>query len=292
MSQTFPPIDYLLVGHVTRDLLPGGGEALGGTAAYAALTAAALGRTVGLVTSAKGDFIPPTSGQLHWKVEPAESTTTFENRYQSGQRQQFLHAVARPLTLDLLPEAWQAAPLVHVGPVAGECDPAWLAAFAGRAFVGVTPQGWMRRVDAEGRVHGAAWEAAERWLPLASAVVLSLEDLGGDWTRARTLAGQTPLLVVTQGRGGSTLFTAAGEVNVPAPTVPEVDPTGAGDIFAAALFIALAGGALPEPAARFATCLAARSVTRAGLAGVPSSVESRTCAGWLDAALGAELREQ
>ncbi len=292
MSQNFPPIDYLLVGHVTRDLLPGGGEALGGTAAYSALTAAALGRTVGLVTSAKGDFIPPTSGALHWKVEPAESTTTFENRYQSGQRQQFLHAVARPLIPDLLPEAWKTAPLLHVGPVAGECDPVWLAAFSGRAFIGVTPQGWMRRVDAEGRVHVSEWEAAGRWLPLASAVVLSLEDLGGDWERARALATQTPLLVVTQGRAGSTLFTAEGEVQIPAPAVAEVDPTGAGDIFAAALFIALAEGVLPERAARFATCLAARSVTRAGLTGVPSPAESRSCAGWLDAAQSAELREQ
>ena len=40
------PIDYLIIGHLTRDLLPNGTR-LGGTAAYAALTARALGHACG-----------------------------------------------------------------------------------------------------------------------------------------------------------------------------------------------------------------------------------------------------
>ena len=43
--------DYLLIGHMTRDLLPDGGCAPGGTALYAALTAHRVGRRVGVVSA-------------------------------------------------------------------------------------------------------------------------------------------------------------------------------------------------------------------------------------------------
>ena len=45
------PVDYLVIGHVAHDLTPEGSR-LGGTAAYAALTARALGYRVGIVTAA------------------------------------------------------------------------------------------------------------------------------------------------------------------------------------------------------------------------------------------------
>lgn len=44
------PVDYLVIGHVTQDLTPSG-PVLGGTAAYAALTARAMGLRVGVVTA-------------------------------------------------------------------------------------------------------------------------------------------------------------------------------------------------------------------------------------------------
>ena len=44
------PIDYLMVGHVAHDLTPGGWR-LGGTTAYSALAARALGMRVGILTA-------------------------------------------------------------------------------------------------------------------------------------------------------------------------------------------------------------------------------------------------
>lgn len=278
MPDSLSPIDYLVVGHITRDLLPAGQSAVGGTAAYAALTAVALGRRTGILTSTGPEWPPP--GLLPTVSQfsvPAPATTTFENRYHDGQRCQYLHAVAATLTPDMLPAAWTGTPLIHLGPVAGECDPAWGEQWAGRAFLGLTPQGWMRQVDGGGRVRQTAWAAAARLLPLASAVVLSLEDVGGDWALAEAFARQTALLVVTQGRDGSTLFTRGQARHFPAPAVAEVDPTGAGDIFATAFFIALAGGTVPEQAIALATCLASRSVTRPGLAGVPTAADLAAC---------------
>ncbi|MBI3733145.1 MAG: hypothetical protein HY259_06765 [Chloroflexi bacterium] len=36
-------MDYLVIGHITKDLLPGGGYAIGGTSTYSALSAQRLG---------------------------------------------------------------------------------------------------------------------------------------------------------------------------------------------------------------------------------------------------------
>jgi hypothetical protein len=49
-KKSFEPIDYLVIGHLTQDIIPDGFR-LGGTAAYSALTARALGLRVGIVTS-------------------------------------------------------------------------------------------------------------------------------------------------------------------------------------------------------------------------------------------------
>ena len=48
---TLEPVDYLVIGHVAHDLTPEGPR-LGGTVAYSALTARALGLRVGVVTAA------------------------------------------------------------------------------------------------------------------------------------------------------------------------------------------------------------------------------------------------
>jgi sugar/nucleoside kinase (ribokinase family) len=73
------------------------------------------------------------------------------------------------------------------------------------------------------------------------------------------------LVCHTHGADGATV---AG-VHVPAPAVEEVDPTGAGDTFAAAFVTAYRAGADPVAAARQACELAARSVTVLGAMQAP-----------------------
>ena len=271
MPSPCPSVDYLLVGHVTRDLQPDGGMRLGGTVSYAGRTAAALGRSVGIVTSVgPAADLSPLEARATIVSRPAPQTTTFENVYtEEGQRSQFAYTVARPLSVEVLPAAWQNAPLVHIGPIMDECDPALVEHFAGRAFVGLTPQGWMRTRDSAGRVHSQRWEAAERLLPLASAVVLSLEDVGGDWEVIQAYARQTAILVVTRGWLGGALFLDGVAQTFPAFAAEEIDATGAGDIFAAAFFVALTREMLPQKAVVFAACIAADSVRREGLASAP-----------------------
>ena len=278
MDHPLAPVDYLVVGHVTLDIQPGGARVLGGTASYASLTAAALGRTVGIVTSAGADAnLTPLDTLATLVRRPATTTTTFENVYVNGHREQYVYTPAALLTPDAIPHPWLTTPIVHLGPIWHECDPGLADYFAGKAFVGITPQGWMRNSDPHGRIFPIAWAEAGHLLPLASAVVLSIEDIGGNWDLAMQFAQQTRLLVVTCGWDGGTLFLDGQTTTFPAVPLTQVDPTGAGDIFATAFFIAMASGAQPLAATSFAACLAARSVTRVGLASTPQPDEVAAC---------------
>ncbi|MFN2109780.1 MAG: PfkB family carbohydrate kinase [Anaerolineae bacterium] len=278
MDPNLAPIDYLVIGHVTHDILPNGTRVLGGTVSYASLTAAALGRAVGIVTSASAEAdLAPLDKLATLVRRPAPDTTTFENVYVNGHREQYVYTFAAPLTPEAVPQSWLKTPIVHLGPIMRECDPKLADHYTGKAFLGLTPQGWMRSSDARGHVFPIAWAEAEHLLPLASAVVLSIEDIGGNWDLAKQFAQQTRLLVVTCGWDGGTIFINGQPTTFPAVPVTQVNPTGAGDIFATAFFIAMAAGAQPLAATRFAACLAARSVTRVGLASAPRPDEVAAC---------------
>ena len=269
------PVDYLVIGHVSQDLTPSGVR-LGGTAAYSALTARALGLRVGVVTACS----PETDlGLLHDVVVvsvPSAHSTTFENIYTKNGRRQVLYHRAEPLSLDNVPKSWRTVPIIHLGPVAQEVDSVLPASFS-PSLLGLTPQGWLRAWDESGRVEGTDWKNAEQALERAGAVVLSVEDVGGDEEQIEFMAAHTRILAVTEAAAGSRLYWHGDQRRFHAPEMPEMDATGAGDIFAAAFFIRLHVTRDPWEAARFATQLSARSVIRKGLEGIPTVEEIRAC---------------
>ncbi len=114
-------------------------------------------------------------------------------------------------------------------------------------------------------------------LPRIGAAVLSLEDAGGDENRIEAIAGACRILAVTEGPAGARLYWNGDLRRFQAPATDEVDATGAGDVFAAAFFVRLYETRDPWAAARFATCLASRSVTRPGLQGIPTPDEVQAC---------------
>jgi ribokinase len=73
-----------------------------------------------------------------------------------------------------------------------------------------------------------------------------------------------PVVIVKLGEQGVALVTAEGSQILPAPAVTAVDTTAAGDVFNAALAVALSEGAGLIEACRFANRAAALSVTRRG----------------------------
>jgi sugar/nucleoside kinase (ribokinase family) len=271
-------LDYLVIGHVTRDLVEGG-FTIGGTASYTARTAQALGCRVGAVTSASPDLdLSHVLDDILVVRIPAATTTTFENIYTPDGRCQILHATAEMLVPEMVPPDWTVAcnGIVHLGPVAQECDPALIDAF-GDAFIGLTPQGWMRCWNQARQVSRCPWKGAERLLARADTVVLSEEDVAGDETLVNRYAAQTQLLVLTQGASGCTVYTGGQSRHFPAPAVQEIDATGCGDIFATTFFFWLRRSGDPWTAARLANCVAAQSVTQRGLEGTPTADEIIKC---------------
>ncbi len=270
------PIDYLLIGHLTRDLTPQGYQ-VGGTVAYAALTARRLGKRVGIVTSHADDFYAPVLEGIPVVTLPAEYSTTFENTETPAGRRQHVLARAQPLDYPHIPETWMQTPIVHLAPVAQEVSPN-LARYFPDSFLGVTPQGWLREWDAGGRVRAGEWPEARFVLGNASAAVFSLEDINGDESRIEELIHACPVIVVTEGAEGARVYWHSDVRRFRPPPVEVVDTTGAGDIFAAAFFIRLHHTQDPWEAARFATRLASFSVTRRGLAGIPTPQEIESTA--------------
>ncbi len=263
--------EYLIIGHVTKDLVPGG-ERRGGTAAYAGLTALAWGARTALVTSCSPACdLSVLDGLLIQKVLSGRDTV-FENRYQDGEREQWIRSVAENLGAVHIPTAWFAPSIVHLAPVAGEIKADLLDRFP-HSLRCVTLQGWMRAPDSDGKVRRAVSPEAEQAARGAGAAVFSLDDVDRDAAAAERLAKLCPVTAVTDGAQGCRVFWK-GEVQAfRAPPEPEIDPTGAGDIFAAAFFLRLRETGDAWEAARLATALASGSVTRTGLAGVPSREE-------------------
>ncbi|MHB1293363.1 MAG: PfkB family carbohydrate kinase [Anaerolineae bacterium] len=270
MTHRRPAPEYLVIGHVTKDLLPDGGTRAGGTATYSALAARKLGADVGVLTSA-GPDMALFVGEPDIRVccKPAAETTTFENVYESGARRQYIRGVAGKLDASDLPESWRAAPIVQLGPVAQEVDASLAQAFT-QPLIGVTPQGWLRRWDGDGLVSAIDWVEAQAILDAAHVVVLSMEDLGGDRRRFAAYRRMARMIVLTAGPKGAYVFQGEREDHIPAYAVTEVDPTGAGDVFATAFLIRLRETDDPVEAARFANCTASFVVEGLGTSTLPA----------------------
>jgi hypothetical protein len=265
------PIDYLVIGHLTRDLTPAGPR-LGGTATFSALTAHALGLRVGIVTSWGAELsLEPLRG-IPVVSYPAEASTTFENLYTGLSRKQVVHSVAPWLDFFMVPEPWRSAPIVHLGPVAQEVTPDLVRHFP-TSLIGLTPQGWLRSWDEQGHVFPSEWPEASFMLEQAGATVISNEDVNYQEERIEEMAATSRILAVTEAGDGARVYWNGDVRRFRAPVVPSVDPTGAGDIFAAAFFTRLYTTRDPWEAGRFATQIASISVTRFYLDSVPTPAE-------------------
>lgn len=271
------PPDFVAVGHVTKDLLADGGFLIGGTATYASVTARNLGKQAAIVTSASADLaLAERLPGVQISLRPAQATTAFENIYEGGRRHQFVRAVAEPLTAADVPDAWRRAPIVLLGPLVRELGAEMLSVFPG-ALLGVTAQGWMRRWNSDGLVHDRRWDEAHAVLPLVDVLFFSYEDVGYDLERLKAYASLAKTAVVTHSHLGAIVYHGGRSQWYPGFQTKEVDPTGAGDVFAAAYMVAYHEMGDPFEPARFANCTASLSIEGRSISTIPSreQVEAR-----------------
>jgi sugar/nucleoside kinase (ribokinase family) len=268
------PIDYALIGHMTADLTPEG-RRVGGTVSYAIRTASAFGLRVGLLTSA--DPTDPLLDELapygQVVVVPSDHTTTFENAYSEQGRTQYIRAVAGPLRAEHVPPAWGDAPLLHVGPIAGEGDDLDLFARFEQARWMVTLQGWLRQWDASGLVRFKPW-FRPALLQRLDLLVFSEEDVRQQPGMLHQIAPYAKNLLYTQAERGGLHLQGGLPTAFRSPLVEQpVDPTGAGDVFATSVLCALYLTGSIRQAVQVGAALAANCVTRVGISGVPTPQE-------------------
>jgi len=270
MEGKMSPLTYLLIGHISKDLLPEGPR-LGGAVTFCGLTTAGLGLSSVVVTSAADSDAPLLKPlqHIHTIRIPSTATTTFVNHYTEDGRYQTISGHAEQLNHTHIPREWQNPEIVHFAPVANEVDEEIVRQFP-HSFRAATPQGWMRRWDEKGAVYYEPWLNADKVLPQVHVAVMSIEDVRGDEDAVQHFADMTPCMVVTRGAKGCTIFTGGQEYTVPTGFANEVDPTGAGDIFAASFVVHYYSNRDPLKAARFANYIAGESIKRIGLEGIPS----------------------
>jgi sugar/nucleoside kinase (ribokinase family) len=281
--------DYTAVGHVTVDVMADGSRRPGGSALYGALQAARLGLRARIITRGVRaeieQLLEPYLEELSLDVLEAPCTTTLATSGQGRERSQRMLAwageIGAELTLD--------TEILHLAPVARETD-ACTRASAIAAFIGVTPQGLVR--DWSGPDRRIVTRALElsRLPRRCDALVLSEAErascaalfTGADDRHAlrdRPALADAAVIAVTHGEAPTELRLPGGvEVHVEVPAVQRIcDDIGAGDVFAAAFFVALAGGEDPQAAAQLANAAAAVRVVAqsADAIGDRTAIEAR-----------------
>jgi len=246
----------LAIGHVTWDRLQGQ-TVLGGSVTYATQTARKLGWEAAALTSAGPDFDPARDlPGVTTFLARGDATTRFVNNYgEGGARTQVLSSRAGDVVLSLVPEEWRNPDVLLLGGVAAEIHGRAAEAFAAEV-VGANAQGWVRAFGPGGEVTPCEWQRPDENLAGVHALFLSEHDIPGALRRSRDLMSFVPMIAVTSGWRGLSLVTRDGIEQVPGFPRTEVDPTGAGDVFAATFLMRYQETGNPSEAAVFACCAA------------------------------------
>jgi hypothetical protein len=195
-----------------------------------------------------------------------EKTTVFLNDYpKDGPRIQWVEFVAPAIPPDVVRGRVSEADILFIAPVFGEMSLGeWTHAVEAR-IVGVGLQGFLKMKGLPHptvpRRHGVVRRPfrvePSRKLNV-DVVFLSEEDIAvfGDDALLPALTETVPLVVMTRGEKGATIFDDQRQTHIGAYATDAVDPTGAGDTFSAAFLYALATHATPEQAGRLAAAAA------------------------------------
>jgi sugar/nucleoside kinase (ribokinase family) len=250
-----------VLGHVSRDVVGDGSPRIGGGPWYAARALRRLGRRA--VIGAKCGRADRRRLLLRLEalglpvvLTASGETTGFSFRYEGQHRVMHVDAVGDPWTPEEARAATERVDWVHVAALLRSDFPAeTLAALAARCTVMLDGQGLVRPARVGPLVLDDDYDRDV--LRHASILKLSEEEavaLAGSVEAVAELG--VPEVVVTLGPDGCMIFDRGRVERVPAQSVTgPIDPTGAGDAFAATYLAARARGRSPALAAWRATAL-------------------------------------
>jgi sugar/nucleoside kinase (ribokinase family) len=259
-------VPVAVLGNLSLDLVDGGAPRPGGPPYYASRAIAALALPARVrVKCAPRDrpVFEHAFGDVRVEWLSGEATATYAFSYDGDVRTMEVRALGDAWTvadLDGVEEEW-----VHVGALfRGEFPAETLAALKERgARVSFDGQGLVRPAR-EGPLELEP-EPEPSFLRYVSILKLSEEEaraLVGSLEERSLSALGVPEVVVTLGSRGCIVVARRSLVHVPADALSGIDPTGAGDAFAAAYLIARSRGHDARAAAQRATRLVHRLLAR------------------------------
>ena len=250
MIEARRPPDVVVVGAASRDLADDDprGWRLGGGVSYSALTTARLGLATAAIigvdeVAARApelDLLRQEGVDVH--LVHLRRGPVFDNIEGPAGRRQVVHEVADPLDPEAVPRAWWSAAGWILAPVAAELPAAWARVPPAEAFVALGWQGLLRALVA-GEVVQRVRPGPHGLLERADLVGVGRDDLD-EGTELEDLYGALrpgATLALTHGERGGLVADRRDDGSLRLrryPAVPSrvvVDPTGAGDVFLAAL---------------------------------------------------------
>lgn len=236
---------YLAIGSVCWDVVDGDdAPRLGGSVLFAGQVALAAGWDVEVITSGTAqleDAVRAALPGVEVTVQRSAHDTVMAFGADADLGPQKVPTVADPIDLVRLGRRADAD-VVHLAPIMGEVTPELLTQLGGAGFVGITPQGLLRVREAFSH-RLRLLEAPEVWWAGHTDAIVVSESEHARLADEALASGRA--VAVTRGERGCCGWRGAERVDLPGVELASVSPTGtigAGDVFAAALFLGLAGG--------------------------------------------------
>jgi sugar/nucleoside kinase (ribokinase family) len=251
-----------VIGHLSRDLVAGTEPQIGGGPWHASRVLRTLGHDAVLFAKCGDEDYRKQVAALGLPLELSVrgATTGFSFSYdEDGVRTMAVDSIGEPWRVDDVPELLlRRVEWLHVaGLLSGDFDGEmleWLA--RGRRLL-LDAQGLVRlRQTGPLALDGGFDRALLRHVTVLKLAEEEARAIVGDAELESLRELGVPEVLVTFGRDGSLVITRDAAERVPARAI-SVDPTGAGDAYAASYVAARAGGHAPVSAARRATAAVA-----------------------------------
>ena len=232
------------ISHGNRQHVP----QMGSPCVYASLGARALNASVVLGSKVGRDFGAERLTWLHKRgidighvTQTNSRTTSFKISYFDGHREMWLLSKCPSLTARDVSDL-PSSSAIHMGPIMNEIPQSLAVSLTNRnALTCLDPQGYLRSVLRDGRIHKLAWHN-RTLLRKLDVLKVSADEASAvigrsDSSRKLLQVGPRVVLITKAGAGTIVWSKDSGKFAVPAYRTQVRDPTGAGDALAASFLV-------------------------------------------------------